>query len=93
MNSRTSRLGSCILILGSILAFVLSGCLGGGSSNKADYQTDSRVLGEFANLEAYLGTVDPAAFRSRSRNTPFGGRALRGRAVATFAGGVVVFRA
>lgn len=37
-------------------------------------------------------TVDPAAFRSRSRNTPFAGRALHGRAVATIVGGRVVFR-
>ena len=33
-------------------------------------------------------TVDPAASRSRSRNTPFAGRALRGRAVQVFVGGV-----
>ncbi len=31
--------------------------------------------------------VDPAAFRSRSRNTPFGGRELRGRAVGVCIGG------
>jgi dihydroorotase len=35
-------------------------------------------------------TVDPATFRSRSRNTPFAGRALRGRAVAVCLGGRVV---
>ena len=35
--------------------------------------------------------VDPAAFRSRSRNTPFRGRALTGRVIATLVGGVVVF--
>jgi dihydroorotase len=29
-------------------------------------------------------TVDPARFHSRSRNTPFGGRTLQGRAVETF---------
>ena len=29
-------------------------------------------------------TVDPAAFRSKGRNTPFGGRALRGSVVHTF---------
>ncbi|MBT8404146.1 MAG: dihydroorotase [Gemmatimonadetes bacterium] len=32
-------------------------------------------------------TVDPAAFVSRSRNTPFGGWELTGRAVATIVGG------
>ncbi len=37
-------------------------------------------------------TVDPATFRSKSRNTPFGGREVRGRAVATIVRGQVVFR-
>jgi dihydroorotase len=32
-------------------------------------------------------TVDPAAFHSRSRNTPFAGTELRGRAVAVCLGG------
>lgn len=32
-------------------------------------------------------TVDPASFRSKSRNTPFAGRALTGRPVLTIAGG------
>ncbi len=35
--------------------------------------------------------VDPARFRSKSRNTPFGGRRLRGRAKMTIVGGVVVY--
>ncbi len=35
-------------------------------------------------------TVDPAAFRSLSRNTPFAGRALRGRALAVCLAGRVV---
>jgi dihydroorotase len=34
--------------------------------------------------------VDPTAFRSRSRNTPFAGRALRGRAVGVCIGGRVL---
>ena len=34
--------------------------------------------------------VDPATFRSRSRNTPFAGRALRGRAVGVCIGGRVL---
>ena len=34
-------------------------------------------------------TVDPTAFLSKSRNTPFGGRALTGRAVLTVVGGKV----
>ncbi|HET8633473.1 MAG TPA: dihydroorotase [Gemmatimonadales bacterium] len=37
-------------------------------------------------------TVDPSTFRSKSRNTPFGGREVRGRAVATIVRGHVVFR-
>ena len=32
-------------------------------------------------------SVDPAAGRSKSRNTPFAGRALRGRAVHVFVDG------
>ena len=35
-------------------------------------------------------TVDPDAFRSLSRNTPFGGMALRGKAVAVCLGGRVI---
>lgn len=36
--------------------------------------------------------VDPSVFRSKSRNTPFAGRRVRGRAVATIVRGHVVFR-
>ncbi len=36
-------------------------------------------------------TVRPEEFFSRSRNTPFGGRRLRGRADATIVRGQVVF--
>jgi dihydroorotase len=35
-------------------------------------------------------TVEPAAFRSKSRNTPFAGRALSGRAVLTLVAGKTV---
>jgi dihydroorotase len=38
-------------------------------------------------------TVDPARFHSKSRNTPFSGRALRGRAVYTIVHGRVVYDA
>ncbi len=38
-------------------------------------------------------TVDPARFRSRSRNTPFGGWELTGRAALTIVGGTVIHRA
>jgi dihydroorotase len=37
--------------------------------------------------------VDPSRFRSRGRNTPFAGRVLKGRAVATMVDGRVVFKA
>jgi dihydroorotase len=37
-------------------------------------------------------TVKPADFRSKSRNTPFGGRRLRGRAVATIVGGDIAWQ-
>jgi dihydroorotase len=36
-------------------------------------------------------TCDPTLFRSKARNTPFGGRAMRGRAVLTVVGGAIVF--
>jgi dihydroorotase len=39
---------------------------------------------------AWEWTVDPARFLSKSRNTPFTGRTLRGRAVFTIVNGVVV---
>jgi len=38
-------------------------------------------------------TVDPASFRSLSRNTPFGGWALTGRPAATVVGGRIAWRA
>jgi dihydroorotase len=37
-------------------------------------------------------TVDPGAFRSKGRNTPYGGRTLTGRAVVTIVAGRLVFR-
>lgn len=37
-------------------------------------------------------TIDPAQFRSKSRNTPFAGRAVHGRADAVLVGGLVRFR-
>ena len=36
-------------------------------------------------------TVDAARFESKGRNTPFQGRAVRGRAVHTFVGGRPVY--
>ncbi|NUQ19826.1 MAG: dihydroorotase [Gemmatimonadaceae bacterium] len=37
-------------------------------------------------------TVDPAAFRSKGRNTPYAGRTLTGRVHATIVGGAVIHR-
>jgi dihydroorotase len=42
---------------------------------------------------AWRWQVDPTKFRSRSRNSPFGGRTLQGRAVFTIVNGVVVYDA
>jgi dihydroorotase len=39
---------------------------------------------------AFEWTVDPAKLRSKSRNTPFAGRTLRGRAIYTIVNGTVV---
>lgn len=36
--------------------------------------------------------VDPAGFRTKGRNTPYGGQTLTGRAVCTVVGGRVVYR-
>jgi dihydroorotase len=36
-------------------------------------------------------TCDPSRFRSRSRNSPFGGRAMRGQAMLTVVAGNIVF--
>ena len=41
----------------------------------------------------YAWTVDPTTFRSKGRNTPYAGKALRGRAVYTVVGGAIVHRA
>ena len=38
----------------------------------------------------YAWTCDPARLRSKSKNTPFGGRSLRGKAVLTVVGGRIV---
>jgi dihydroorotase len=54
----------------------------------------SLALGSPADLTvldlAETWTVDPTAFRSKSRNTPFAGRTLQGRARMTVLGGRIV---
>lgn len=56
----------------------------------------SLAEGRFADVTlidpAAEWTVDPAAFLSLSKNTPFGGRRLRGRAVRTIVGGRTVWQ-
>jgi len=37
-------------------------------------------------------TVDPGRFRSRSRNSPFGGRTLKGKAILTIKDGEIVYQ-
>lgn len=37
-------------------------------------------------------TVDAARFRSKGRNTPYGGQTLRGRAICTIVGGRIVYQ-
>jgi len=39
----------------------------------------------------YEWTVDPRTFRSKSRNTPFAGMRLKGKAMTTIVGGEIVF--
>ncbi|MDQ3662876.1 MAG: dihydroorotase [Actinomycetota bacterium] len=55
------------------------------------------VVGRPANLVVFdpraSWTVDPRAFASRSRNTPFAGRRLRGRVLWTVHDGAVTFAA
>ena len=49
-------------------------------------------LGDITVIDPGLEwTVDAARFRSRSRNTPFNGYRLKGKAVATIVGGHVVY--
>jgi dihydroorotase len=38
-------------------------------------------------------TLDPRDFRTQGRNTPFGGKKVKGKAVATIVGGRVVYEA
>lgn len=57
----------------------------------------SLIAGSTADLtifdpDAHI-TVDPSRFRSKSRNTPFGGYRLKGMPVATIVSGRVIFNA
>jgi dihydroorotase len=36
-------------------------------------------------------TVDPSRFKSKGRNTPYGGHPLRGQAIRTIVGGRIVY--
>lgn len=57
-------------------------------SLSAGVDADVTIIDAHAQWE-----VDPAKFRSKSRNTPFAGWKLKGRVCATIVGGKVVFEA
>lgn len=54
------------------------------------------AVGETADLTLFdrdeLWTIDPATFRSKGRNTPFGGKTIRGKVKYTLVGGNVIYR-
>lgn len=54
------------------------------------------AVGETADLTLFdrdeLWTIDPATFRSKGRNTPFGGKTVRGKVKYTLVGGNVIYR-
>ena len=54
---------------------------------RADWSSRAEVLRGLPE-GGFRGTVDPAALASRSRNSPYAGRELPGRVVATFLRGV-----
>jgi dihydroorotase len=70
-------------------------CMSAGPAKVLGLPGGSLALGGAADVTV----VDPQAawicdatrFRSKARNTPFGGRAMRGRAVLTVVGGRIVF--
>ena len=54
------------------------------------------AVGETADLTLFdlneTWTIDPANFRSKGRNTPFAGKAVRGKVKYTLVGGNVIYR-
>ncbi len=68
-----------------------------GPARAFGLQCGSLARGSQADIVIFDPTreymVDPSTFKSRSRNTPFGGRSLQGAVVATFVGGVEVYNA
>lgn len=54
---------------------------------KGGYPADLTIIDPKASW-----TVDVSKFRSKSRNSPFGGRKMKGRVVCTIVGGQVVYR-
>lgn len=90
--------------LGLSLALVHEGLLSLGDLVDLMSKNPARILGIHNDLipgaaadltlmdTGASWTVNPATFASLSRNTPFGGWQLRGRAVATLVAGRVVYR-
>ena len=89
--------------VGLTLALVHAGCLSPATAVRALTIGPARILGltsgqltRGAAADVSLldpeqpWSVEPAAFRSRSRNTPFAGTQLRGRAVGVCIGGRVI---
>lgn len=93
-----TALGLCHteLVLGGVLS--LSGLVARMSENPArafGLPGGTLAPGSIADVTVFHPeeewTVNPAEFLSKSRNTPFTGRRLRGRAHLTIVGGAVVF--
>lgn len=92
--------------LGLVLGLVEEGVIGLGDAVKAMTVNPARAMGlgcgtlaegspadiTLIDLERSW-IVDPAAFRSKSRNTPFGGRKMKGAVVRTIVNGKTVFEA
>jgi dihydroorotase len=89
--------------VGLTLALVHAGCLSPATAVRALTIGPARILGltsgqltrgaaaDVSLLDPEQAwSVEPAAFRSRSRNTPFVGTQLRGRAVGVCIGGRVI---
>jgi dihydroorotase len=68
-----------------------------GPARAFDLEGGGLAIGAVADVTVFdperVWTVEPQQFKSKSRNTPFGGWPLRGKVIATFVAGRQVFRA